>query len=144
MDEQKGIFFLGERIKFAKDKGLPKEMEGHFGTIVGVKDDKAIVQDTTYKGDETFYIEQGQLEHTMTNLYFIDMFEKLATTADNLNTRLEELEKAFAEHAIKKPTVAEIARETGVSRQWVYELRKKLGRMPTVEEIIQQKTSKEV
>lgn len=143
MDEQK-IFFLGERIRFAKDKGLPKEMEGHYGTIMGVENGKAIVKDTTYKGSKTFYIEQEQLEHTMTNLYFIDMFEKLASTADNLNTRLGELEKAFAEHTKKKPTVAEIARETGVSRQWVYELRKKLGRMPTVEEIIQQKTSKEV
>lgn len=143
MDEQEDIFFFGERVRFATDKGLPKEMEGHYGTIMGVENGKAIVRDTTYKGNETFYIEQGQLEHTPTNLYLLDMFEKLAATSDALSTRLEELAMAIAEYRKKKPTVAEIAREAGVSRQWVYELRKRLGHMPTIEEIIQQKTSKE-
>lgn len=36
---------------------------------------------------------------------------------------------------MEKLTVKEIAEKTGLSRSWIYAVSKKLGRLPTIEEI---------
>lgn len=142
MEEQDNVFFIGERFKFAKGKGLPEEMEEHYGTIVGTKGGKAVVKDTTYKGNETFYVEKEQIEHTLTNLYFLDMFEKLGKVTNDLTDCIQELKDKLDEHITKTLTVTEIAKQAGVSRQTIYNTRKKLRRTPTIEEIIEKKQNK--
>ena len=41
--------------------------------------------------------------------------------------------------AVKEMTVKEIAKQSGCSIYWVYALRRRLGRLPTVEEINERK-----
>lgn len=38
-------------------------------------------------------------------------------------------------------TVMELAEITGVSRTWIYEMCKRLGRIPTVDEVVNRKTN---
>ena len=38
-------------------------------------------------------------------------------------------------------TVIELAEKTGVSRTWIYEMCKRLGRIPTVDEVVNRKTN---
>lgn len=39
-------------------------------------------------------------------------------------------------------TAKEIAKATGTSLTWIYDLRKQLGRLPTVEEVMERKGKK--
>ena len=39
-------------------------------------------------------------------------------------------------------TVMELAEITGVSRTWIYEMCKRLGRIPTVDEVVNRKTNR--
>lgn len=38
-------------------------------------------------------------------------------------------------------TVIELAEKTGVSRTWIYEMCRRLGRIPTVDEVVNRKTN---
>ena len=38
-------------------------------------------------------------------------------------------------------TVIELAEKTGVSRTWIYEMCRRLGRIPTVEEVVNRKAN---
>ena len=38
-------------------------------------------------------------------------------------------------------TVIELAEKTGVSRTWIYEMCRRLGRIPTLDEVVNRKTN---
>lgn len=131
-------FYMGERIKFARGKGLREDLEGRFGTIVGVGEQgKAIVQDITCEGTENEVVDLNQLEHTATNMYLLDMIQTLSAVTVTLDNRLQDVEEKVKAKAQQNPTIADMAKEAGVSRQWIYKLKEKLGHTPTLEEVFQ-------